>query len=62
MVRNQGQRQVEVLVVVKVVVFGEWVVVVRKHEWLLFVVLESVWVRMLDWTDLGLEKIQQQHQ
>lgn len=60
--RNQGQRQVEVLVVVKVVVFGEWVVVVRKHEWLLFVVLESVWVRMLDWTDLGLEKIQQQHQ
>lgn len=32
-----------------VVVFGEWVVV-RKLEWLLFVVVKSVWVKELDLT------------
>lgn len=41
-------KQVWALSVVIVVVFGEWVVVVKELEMLLFVMVVRVWVRELD--------------
>lgn len=42
------RKQVWALSVVIVVVFGEWVVVVKELEMLLFVMVVRVWVRELD--------------